>query len=180
MKILVIITHPNMENSRINKAWRDELQTQKDITIHELYATYPDGKIDVANEQKLIESHDRIILQYPFYWYNTPPLLKKWMDDVLQYGWAYGPDGSKIAGKEFGVAISTYGTAESYQPTGFNRFTLQELLRPIEASAHFISAEYLPHFSLNDSSNLTDERLAQSKIDYIQHIRSVKPSLVHS
>ncbi|WP_435162851.1 NAD(P)H-dependent oxidoreductase [Paenibacillus glycanilyticus] len=180
MKTLVIITHPNMTASRVNKAWREELQNHKDITIHELYATYPDEKIDIAREQKLIESHDRIIFQYPLYWYSTPPLLKKWFDEVLQYGWAYGADGSKIAGKEIGVAVSTYGTNESYQHSGFNRFTLEEILRPVEALAHFISCKYLPHFALNDVSNLTDERLAQSKADYINHIRSVKPTLVHS
>ncbi|SFJ36902.1 Putative NADPH-quinone reductase (modulator of drug activity B) [Paenibacillus sp. UNC496MF] len=174
MKIMVIITHPNMETSRVNKAWREELQKHGEITVHELYAAYPDEKIDVAREQQLVESHDRIIFQYPLYWYSTPPLLKKWFDEVLLYGWAYGSDASKTAGKEIGVAISTYGTEASYQSTGFNRFTLQEILRPVEALAHFISADYLPHFALNDTSNLTDERLAQSKKDYIQHILGVK------
>ncbi len=84
----------------------------------------------MTREQRLIEDHDRIIFQYPLYWYSTPPLFKKWFDSVLLYGWAYGPDGSKTAGKEIGVAISTYGTHESYQPTGSNRFTLEEILRP--------------------------------------------------
>ncbi|MBO7743391.1 NAD(P)H-dependent oxidoreductase [Paenibacillus sp. MWE-103] len=178
MKIMVIITHPNMETSRVNKAWREELQKHGEITVHELYAAYPDEKIDVAREQQLIESHDRIIFQYPMYWYSTPPLLKKWFDEVLLYGWAYGSDASKTAGKEIGVAISTYGTEASYQSTGFNRFTLQELLRPVEALAHFISADYLPHFALSDTSNLTDERLAQSKKDYMQHILGVKSPAV--
>ncbi|MGO4271355.1 NAD(P)H-dependent oxidoreductase, partial [Paenibacillus sp. TAF58] len=144
----------------------------------ELYKVYPDENIDAAREQQLIEAHDRIIFQYPLYWYSTPPLLKKWFDSVLLYGWAYGPDGTKTAGKEIGVAISTYGTEESYQATGFNRFTLREILRPIEALAHFISASYLPHFSLNDTSIVTDERLAQSSIDYLNHIKTVKPVVV--
>ena len=175
MKTLVIVTHPNIEASRVNKAWMEELQKQSDVTIHELYKAYPDENIDVSREQQLVEAHDRIIFQYPLFWYSTPALLKKWFDSVLQYGWAYGPDGSKTAGKEIGVAVSTYGSKESYQATGSNRFTLQEILRPIEATAHFISASYLPHFTLNDASNLTDERLAQSRIDYIHHIKTVKP-----
>lgn len=178
MKTLVIVTHPNIEASNWNKAWVEALQEHGNITIHELYKTYPDEKIDVSREQQLIEAHDRIIFQYPLYWYNTPPLLKKWFDSVLLYGWAYGPDGNKTAGKEIGVAISTYGTEESYQSTGFNRYTLEEILRPIEALAHFISATYLPHFSLNDTSNVNDERLAQSSIDYVHHLKTVKPVVV--
>lgn len=178
MKTLVIVTHPNIDASNWNKAWVEELQKHDDITIHELYKVYSNENVDVAKEQQLIEAHDRIIFQYPLYWYSTPPLLKKWFDSVLLYGWAYGPDGNKTAGKEIGVAISTYGTEESYQATGFNRFTLREILRPIEALAHFISASYLPHFSLNDTSIVTDERLAQSSIDYINHIKTVKPVVV--
>jgi putative NADPH-quinone reductase len=178
MKTLVIITHPNIEKSSWNKAWLEALQEQGEFTIHELYKEYPDENIDVAKEQQLIEAHDRVIFQYPLYWYSTPSLLKKWFDTVLEYGWAYGPDGSKTAGKEIGVAISTYGTEASYQATGSNRFTLQEILRPMEALAQFISASYLPHFALNDTSTVTDERLAQSSKDYIHHIQTVKPVLV--
>ncbi|WP_396125955.1 NAD(P)H-dependent oxidoreductase [Brevibacillus laterosporus] len=25
----------------------------------------------------------------PFYWYSSPPLLKKWLDDIFTHGWAY-------------------------------------------------------------------------------------------
>jgi len=178
MKTLVIVTHPNIEASNWNKAWVKELQKHDNITIHELYKAYPDENINVSREQLLIEAHDRIIFQYPLYWYSTTPLLKKWFDSVLLYGWAYGPDGNKTAGKEIGVAISTYGTEESYQASGSNRFTLQEILRPIEALSRFISATYLPHFALNDTSDVTDERLAQSSIDYVQHIKTVKPVVV--
>ncbi|OCT13877.1 general stress protein [Paenibacillus pectinilyticus] len=180
MKTLVIVTHPNIETSNWNKSWLEGLQKDGGFTVHELYKEYPDENIDVAKEQKLIEAHDRIIFQYPLYWYSSPSLLKKWFDTVLQYGWAYGPDGSKTAGKEIGAAISTYGTAASYQATGSNRFTLQEILRPIEALAEFISASYLPHFALNDTSTVTEERLAQSTKDYIHHIKTVKPVGVKS
>ncbi|OME75902.1 general stress protein [Paenibacillus sp. FSL A5-0031] len=178
MKTLVIVTHPNIEASNWNKSWVEELKKHDDITIHELYKAYPDENIDVSREQQLIEAHDRIIFQYPLYWYSTPPLLKKWFDSVLLYGWAYGPDATKTKGKEIGVAISTYGTKESYQATGSNGLTLEEILSPIQALARFISATYLPHFSLNDTSDVTEERLAQGSIDYVQHIKTVKPVVV--
>ncbi|WP_159881566.1 NAD(P)H-dependent oxidoreductase [Paenibacillus puerhi] len=173
MKTLVIVSHPNLTSSRINQAWVEALQKHDDLTIHQLYKAYPDETIDIAREQKLLEAHDRIIFQYPLYWYSTPPLLKKWFDVVLQYGWAYGPGGDNMQGKEIGAAISTYGSTASYQPGGANRFTIEEILRPIEALSHFISATYLPPFSFSDVSNVTDEQLEQSIIDYVNHIRSV-------
>ncbi|NBD27288.1 NAD(P)H-dependent oxidoreductase [Paenibacillus glycinis] len=175
MKTLVIVAHPNMDASRINKAWLEELRTQPEITIHELYLEYPDEAIDAAREQGLLAQHDRIIFQYPFYWYSTPPLLKKWFDLVLLYGWAYGPGGDKMVDKEVGAAISTYGSTESYQRGGSNLFTLTELLSPFRSLVNFIGADYLPHFALSDVSNVTDEQLAQSKRDYVRHVTTAKP-----
>ncbi|NBD23723.1 NAD(P)H-dependent oxidoreductase [Paenibacillus glycinis] len=174
MKTLVIVTHPNIEASNWNQAWAKAAREQGDITVHELHKAYPDQNIDVAAEQRLIEAHDRIIFQYPLFWYSTPPLLKKWFDEVLLYGWAYGPEGTKTTGKEIGVAISTYGTEESYQAGGSNG-PLDEILRPIQALARFISAKYLPHFALNDTSNVTPERLAKSSADYVQYLKTVQP-----
>ncbi|ACT04537.1 NAD(P)H-dependent oxidoreductase [Paenibacillus sp. JDR-2] len=178
MKTLVIVAHPNLESSNWNKAWVEELKKQGDITIHDIYKEYPTENIDVQREQQLVEAHDRIIFQYPLYWYSTPPLLKRWFDSVLQYNWAYGPEATATKGKEIGAAISTYGTADSYQPAGSNGFTLEQILAPLQASARFISAVYLPHFTVNDTSDVTPERLAQSSKAYVEHLRTVKPLAV--
>ena len=77
-----------------------------DVTVVDEYAAYPDFKINVEHEQELIETHDRIVLQFPFYWYSSPALLKQWEDDVIKAGWAYG-GGRALEGKEFMLAVST-------------------------------------------------------------------------
>ncbi|WP_107838868.1 NAD(P)H-dependent oxidoreductase [Metasolibacillus meyeri] len=176
MKSLVIVAHPDLSSSRINAAWVNALQHQSNITVHQLYDFYADENINIQYEQTLLEAHERIIFQYPLYWYSSPPLLKKWFDSVLQPGWAYGPDGDKMKGKEIGIAISTYGAASSYQPDGFNRFTIHELLRPVEALTHYISATYLPPFVLNDISNISDTQLEQNTKEYINYISSAIPA----
>ena len=63
------------------------------VTFHDLYELYPDFDVQVEQEQELLISHDMIILQHPFYWYSCPPLLKQWIDLVLEHGWAYGKEG---------------------------------------------------------------------------------------
>ncbi|SFE44019.1 Putative NADPH-quinone reductase (modulator of drug activity B) [Paenibacillus algorifonticola] len=173
MKTLVIVTHPDLLSSRINKAWINELRKHDNITIHSLYEEYPAEEIDTAREQSLLKAHDRIIFQYPLYWYSSPPLLKKWFDAVLQHGWAYGEGGDNMQGKEIGVAISTGGSLQSYEPEGANRFTIRELMRPVEALAHFIGASYLPPFTLGDIFHVTEEQLEQSKMAYVNHITTV-------
>jgi len=53
--------------------------------------------------------------------------MKLWMDDVLAFGWAYGPGGRALLGKCLWLVVSTGGIEASYrQPSGeqpaFNRF----------------------------------------------------------
>ena len=85
MKTLVILAHPNLDQSTVNRAWADALAQQPErYTVHELYRRYPGGRIDVAAEQALVDAHTAFILQFPVYWFNCPPLLKQWLDDVLR------------------------------------------------------------------------------------------------
>ena len=78
-KTLVIVAHPDIARSTVNRTWAHTLAAQESrYTVRELYATYPDGKINVAAEQALIEAHGSVILQFPVYWFSCPPLLKQW------------------------------------------------------------------------------------------------------
>ena len=97
-KTLVIVVHPTLSTSTINKAWSEAAYGH--ATLHFLYDAYPNGaSFDIAAEQALIEAHDRIVFQFPLYWYAAPYLLKKWLDEVITYGWAYGEGGDKMEGK---------------------------------------------------------------------------------
>ena len=83
-KTLIVVAHPNMAGSVVNKRWLAELRKYPDrFTVHELYAAYPDGKIDVAAAQARVDAHENLVLQFPVYWFNCPPLLKQWLDENL-------------------------------------------------------------------------------------------------
>ncbi|MEO2077155.1 MAG: NAD(P)H-dependent oxidoreductase [Bacillus sp. (in: firmicutes)] len=172
MKTLVIVAHPNLQNSVINKMWADRLHQEKDITVHELYATYPDGKIDVALEQKLLLEHDRIVFQFPFYWYSSPSLLKEWQDVVLTYGWAYGSEGTKLRGKEFMLAISTGGPEAAYQAGGYNHYSMSELTKPFQATANLTGMRFLPTFTAQGVRFLTNEQVRESAEKLVERIKA--------
>jgi len=97
MKTLVNLFHPHLDKSTVHRSWAQRLAQEADITLRDLYALYPDGKIDVAAEQAALLAHDRLVFEHPFYWYSTPPLMKQWLDDVLTYGWAYGAGGNALS-----------------------------------------------------------------------------------
>ena len=173
-KTLVVVAHPDLGKSRINRTWIEHLRPHAGkATVHELYKADPDGKIDVAAEQKLLEAHDRIILQFPMFWFSTPSLLKQWLDDVLSYGWAFGPGGDKLEGKEIGVAVSTGGPAHAYQAGAQNQYTLSELLRPLQMTAQYTRAKYLPVFSMQGALyNPTEEEVKSNAQAYVEHVLS--------
>lgn len=76
MSTLVIIAHPNMTQSKVNKAWKLALQQRDEVTVHDLYSIYPNEVIDIEAEQQLLEQYETIIFQFPLYWYSYPPLFK--------------------------------------------------------------------------------------------------------
>ncbi|HAS6346869.1 TPA: general stress protein [Vibrio vulnificus] len=150
MKILNLVFHPNLEGSRNNKTWKSQLdESGKVTTSRDLYSEYTDFQIDVEREQALLEAHDRIILQFPFYWYSMPPLLKKWLDDVLAYNFAYGPEGDKLKGKDMQLVVSVGGREKFY--SGFDIFaTVPDLLRPFQLTANLTQMNYLqPEYMFN-------------------------------
>jgi len=148
MKTLIIVIHPQMEISAINKRWMEELgQFPEKYVIHDLYKAYPDGKFDIEKEQRLIESYDKIIFQFPFYWFSSPPLLKKWLDEVLLYGWAYGSkSGYKLEGKKIALAVSAGISDEDFNVAGKYKYTMKELLRPFELTFEYVKADYKEPF----------------------------------
>ncbi|MTI11805.1 NAD(P)H-dependent oxidoreductase, partial [Sansalvadorimonas verongulae] len=136
-KVVVISGHPDLERSYTNTIILDELQKKADdIEVHKLDELYPDYQINVEAEQKALLEADAIVLQFPYYWYSVPALMKKWIDDVFSFNFAYGPEGDKLKGKHFILSLTVGGPEESYDPLGYNHFTIEETLRPLQQTAY--------------------------------------------
>jgi len=139
-KTLMILAHPNMERSIANKIIAEETGKLENVEIRDIANLYPDFKIDVETEQKALLNADRIILQYPIYWYNMPPILKQWFDQVLTYGFAYGENAYNLEGKELMASVTTGGPEEGYAGGVLD----SKILFPIEGTAGFCKMKYLP------------------------------------
>ena len=158
MKTLILVVHPHLNESLINKRWVEELQKHPDkYEVHQLYEVYPDGKIDVAAEQQLMERYERIVFQYPLYWFNCPPLFKTWLDEVLTYGWAYGSQsGYKMGGKKIALAITA---------------GIDELTRPFELTFEYVKADYRrPFVFYGIELNSSEEWIEQSVPRYMKFL----------
>jgi len=136
-KIVVISGHPNLDKSNTNALILEMLHNaDTDISIRFLDRLYGEGKIDVAAEQAALLAADTIVLQFPFYWYSVPALLKSWIDQVFEYGFAYGAKGDKLKGKKLVLSFTIGGPAESYKPDSYNTFSIEDLIKPLVQTAN--------------------------------------------
>lgn len=145
------------------------------VTLVDLYAEYPTFEVDVDREQERLLAHDVICFQHPLYWYSTPALLKEWQDLVLEHGFAYGSDGTALAGKLFFVALSAGGPEAAYCAQGYNHFTIRELLQPLEQTAALCGMIYLPPFTLFGARTaVEDGRLATHLADWTRLLQALR------
>jgi len=144
------------------------------VTVHDLYEAYPDFDIDVPREQQLLESHDVVVWQHPLFWYSTPAIFKEWQDLVLTHGWAYGSEGTALRGKHFFNAITTGGHSGAYTVDGYNRFTVRQLLTPVEQTAFLCGMEYFPPFVVHGTHALGHAEIKQHAADYQRTLTAIR------
>ncbi len=174
MRVLVLFAHPAQRKSSINVAMASGASQLDGVTFVDLYAEYPRFSIDVDREQSRLVEHDVIIFQFPVLWYSTPALLKQWQDLVLEFGFAYGAQANRLAGKFAMSCITTGGSRSDYSENGGNRRQIEHFLYPLEQTATLCGMEYLPPFVLHSANHVDDVSAQHHIAAYPQLIASLR------
>jgi putative NADPH-quinone reductase len=156
-RILILFAHPSLDRSEANVELLRASRGRDGVTVVDLYAEYPDYRIDIDREQERLRAHDVVVFLFPLYWYSTPALLKEWQDLVLEYGFAYGHEGNALRGKRFLCALTAGGPESAYRAEGLNHYTLRELLRPLEQTADLCGLRFLAPFALFGARTALEE-----------------------
>jgi glutathione-regulated potassium-efflux system ancillary protein KefF len=173
-EIVVLVAHPQQQHSRVNRAlMRAAAQAAPGrIDVRELYALYPDYLIDAQAEQAALADARLVVWQHPIHWYGMPPLMKLWLDEVFAFGWAYGPGGQALQGKDLWLVASTGGPLQSYHPTGYNRYFFDAFLPPYEQSAALAGMRFVPPLLLHGAHRIDDAGLNEHAAVYAQRLAS--------
>lgn len=172
--VLILFAHPALEKSRVNRRLLNAVTGLDGVTINDLYDEYPEFDVDAKREQRLLLQHEVVVFQHPFYWYSTPALLKQWEDLVLEHGWAYGSGGTALAGKTALSAVTAGGAEKAYQNEGYNRFTMRQLLAPVEQTTYLCGMKYLPPFVVHGTHSLTPQLIDRHAADYRSVIEALR------
>ena len=139
--ITALLAHPYPRFSVISIPLLEGLKEQfPQMDIRALYDLYPDSSIDLWEERKAVAHSSLILVVHPVFWYSVPALLKKWFDEVLAYGFAYGNGGDAVKGK--GVLwIPSLGTG--YRDGEFpGEVEISEVEAPIRRMWTFCGRDY--------------------------------------
>ena len=164
-RVLILFAHPALEKSFCNRRLAEAVGELDGVTFHDLYQHYPDLDIDVEREQRLLVEHDIIIMQHPFYWYSTPAMLKEW---------AYGSQGTALAGKTLINVMSAGGSEKSYRREGRNRYSVREFLFPLERTAALCNMVYLPPFVVYGTHSLNEAAMQRHVSDYLRLVEALR------
>ncbi len=174
-EVLVLVAHPQMEQSRVNRAMMRAAGSAAAssggrVEVCDLYALYPDYLIDTDAERRRLAAARLVVWQCPVHWYSLPPLLKLWLDEVLAFGWAYGPGGEALRGKDLWLALSTGGSQHAYQPAGYNRYFFDAFLPPMEQTAALCGMRFLPPLVLHGAHHASDAEVAAHAALYAERL----------
>lgn len=170
-RILVLLAHPQLEHSRVNRALADAARAAG-IAVRDLYALYPDYLVDVAAEQAALSDVALLVWLHPLHWYGMPPLMKLWLDEVFAFGWAYGPGGQALQGTDLWLVTSTGGPEESYRSDGYNRFFFDAFLPPYDQTAALTGMRFLPPLVLHGAHRSSDDDIAAHAGLFADRLRS--------
>jgi glutathione-regulated potassium-efflux system ancillary protein KefF len=158
--VVVIYAHPYPQRSRACAALLAGIRDLPEVEVRTIYELYPDFDIDVP----------------AVYWYTVPGMMKHWFDVVLLGGWAHGDGGGALKGKEVLWATTT-GDVEKYALTGAHAHPFEAFVPVVEQTARYCHMKWLEPFVVHDTSDLTDEVLAEQARKLRRRLEKLGPRL---
>lgn len=159
----MILAHPKIENSIGNKIISELTNKDDNVEVRHLNKLYPNFKINIQAAQEALLRSDTIIFQYPLYWYSSPAILKEWIDQVFEYGFAFG-ENYKLAEKNVIISI-TVGSDKKFYP----QEVIEKIVFPIKGLAAYCKMNYIGEVISNNINNYSPEAAEKAKIIAEEH-----------
>lgn len=172
MKTLVLVSHPEYDNSMTEaflKQCQSDIENVDWVVLDNIQTEFA---FDKEQEQQRLTQYDRILFQFPMYWYSAPALMKKYEDDVFTKNFiAYEQEGA-LKGKEMGIITTLGDPIKDYQVGGREGFSISELLKPYQAIAQRGQMKFLKPFVISQFAYMTDAQKQKLLIDYRSYLTS--------
>ena len=155
-KALIVYAHPAHQRSRANRALLNRISDLHNVTVHDLYETYPDFFIDVEAEQKLLLEHDAIVIQHPEICTTCQRFC---VNGRILYWNTVTPTGasSSVWQANIWVVLTASVPEHTYSDTGVNERPLSEYFLHYPRMANVCHLEMKPTFEVYHGRHSPDE-----------------------
>lgn len=167
-KTLIIMSHPDVAQSSSQQFLLAAIKGEEQIQVRHLesiLAERESNHFDKTIERSFLQEADRIIFQFPFYWYQCPSVMKQWMDEVLTLN--LSPKDKK---KELGIVVTVGAKKDRYTVGGAVGFGIEELLRPYQALANQLGWSYQTPFVIYQFQYLPETQKQELLVDYLYYL----------
>lgn len=169
MKTMVVISHPTIQTSSSQQFFLATVKGEEAVTVRQIDEVWSERRPHFARETEekaLVDSGtERLILQFPMYWYQAPSVMKEWIDTVMSKS---APFAKQI--KELGIVVTLGVKEEAFRAGGKEQFTISELLRPFQALANAMNWKYLPIFEVHQFDYQTEVAKQALLVEYLQYV----------
>lgn len=172
MHTLVVVSHPKIDHSNTQSFFREASAPLPSVRIVHLDAV---TKPDQMPNQADLQWADRIIFQFPLYWYSAPASLWQWLDELWIKGVVYDENGGLLTGKTLGLVINYSQAPTTFRMGGSNQHPLDDFLTPFVAIAKRTGLTLLPTLAVPQFDRMTEEQHLQLLIDYQQYLTLADP-----
>ncbi|MGX7108805.1 NAD(P)H-dependent oxidoreductase [Facklamia miroungae] len=172
MRVISYIAHDHLANSSSQQFLLASGKALTAIDYVDLTSEWHEkGSFKSSEELARLANYDRILFQFPLYWYQAPAILKIWMDQVFDDQLNIKQTQKILREKEFGIVLTVGSKRESFQPGERVGVTLSELLSPYYAWSNYFAMKYLPPFVISQFHYLTEAEKNNLLIDYVTYIK---------
>jgi glutathione-regulated potassium-efflux system ancillary protein KefF len=102
----------------------------------------------------------------------VPALLKHWFEVVLVKGWAYGPGGTALQGKDCLWVSTTGGESDAFTPSGKHAHPFEAFAPVVEQTARFCGMNWLPPFTLHGAHQVRETVLREAGVELRERLEA--------
>lgn len=99
-------------------------------------------------------------------------MLKAYLNEVWTYGWAFGPEGTALQGKELLVVVTAGAAEPTYSRSGLIRSTMEDVLTPLKASALYVGMQYSHPLAFFSAMGASEQSVTAFQHTFVQRLQA--------
>ncbi|HRP89241.1 MAG TPA: NAD(P)H-dependent oxidoreductase [Edaphocola sp.] len=169
-KTLVLFAHPFFEFPDSNQELIAMYQNKEQFDFIDLYEVYPNFHIPAFRERKRLSKYSKIVFHFPLIWFDMPPLLRLWLDEVIDGSWTKEYIDNPLEGKNIYIIITSISKEKSFGENGKYIYSIEDLLAGFLITLKIFKTKIHPIYVVYESESQSFKEIEAHKANFLNLI----------